>query len=108
MLERAFELEQHPFGNSDPRKHSVWRAFFLAVGAMLVILGAECLVIDSATLAAEQPAPVVPGQVWFNPEPMLDPNRVVRPPEWIPWSLLATGAVILLYARTLPQRFGGG
>jgi hypothetical protein len=74
---------------------------------MLVILGVECLIIDSATLAAERPVPAAPGQAWFNPEPMLDPNRVVRPPEWIPWSLLASGAVILLYARTLPQRFGG-
>ena len=85
----------------------MWRAFFLALGAMLVILGVECLLIDSATLAAERPVPVAQGPAWFNPEPMLDPNRVVRPAEWIPWSLLATGAVVVLYARTLPQRFGG-
>lgn len=85
----------------------MWRAFFLAVGAMLVILGVECLVIDSATLAAEQTVPVQQAPAWFNPEPMFDPNRVIRPPEWIPWSLLACGAVILLYAKTLPNRLGG-
>jgi hypothetical protein len=76
---------------------------------MLVILGVECLIIDSATLAAEQPqVPVPQGAAWFDPQPMLDPNRVIRPPEWIPWSLLACGAVTLLYAKTLPNRFGGG
>ena len=85
----------------------MWRAFFLAVGAMLVILGVECLVIDSATLAAEQPPmPTEQLPAWFNPQPMHDPNRVIRPPEWIPWSLLACGAVVLLYAKTLPSRFG--
>lgn len=86
----------------------MWRAFFLAIGMMLVIVGVECLVIDSATLAAEQPMPaqMPPGPAWFNPEPMLDPNRIIRPPEWIPWSLLASGAVVLLYAMTLPKRFG--
>ena len=86
----------------------MWRAFFLAVGAMLVILGVECLIIDSATLAAEQPVPVQQPPAWFNPEPMFDPNRIIRPPEWTAWSLLACGAVVLLYAKTLPNRFGGG
>lgn len=85
----------------------MWRAFFLAIGTMLVILGVECLVIDSATLAAEQQMAMPQGPAWFNPEPMLDPSRVIRPPEWIPWSLLASGAIILLYAMTLPKRFGG-
>ncbi len=86
----------------------MWRAFFLAIGTMLVILGIECLVIDSATLAAERPAQVA-GQVpWLLNEPLyLDPNRIIRPPEWIAWSLLASGAVVLLYALTLPKRFGG-
>ena len=86
----------------------MWRAFFLAVGAMLVILGVECLLIDSATLAAEQAPPIAQGPAWFNPPPMVDPGRVIHPPEWIPWSLLASGAVTMLYARTLAQRFGGG
>ena len=85
----------------------MWRAFFLAIGTMLVILGVECLVIDSATLAAERPIPAVQAPNWFNPEPMFDPGRIIRPPEWIPWSLLASGAVVLLYATTLPKRFGG-
>lgn len=86
----------------------MWRAFFLAVGAMLVILGVECLVIDSATLAAERPMPTTQAAAWLNSQAFQDPNRVVRPSEWIPWSLLASGAVVLLYATTLPKRFGAG
>lgn len=85
----------------------MWRAFFLAIGAMLVILGVECLLIDSATLAAEQRVPAQQAPAWFNSEPMFDPDRIIRPPEWISWSLLACGAVVLLYAKTLPNRFGG-
>lgn len=84
----------------------MWRAFFLAIGTMLVILGVECLLIDSATLAAERPIPVAQAPTWFAPEQIFDPNRIIRPPEWIPWSLLASGAVVLLYATTLPKRFG--
>ena len=85
----------------------MWRAFFLAIGAMLVILGVECLVIDSATLAAEKPPQMTQAPSWFTPEPIFDPNRVIRPPEWIAWSLLAGGSVVWLYAMTLPKRWGG-
>lgn len=81
----------------------MWRAFFMAIGTMLVILGVECLLIDSATLAAERPLPGAEAPAWFNPEPFFDPNRIVRPPEWIAWSLLASGAITLLYSK----RWGG-
>ncbi len=81
----------------------MWRAFFMAIGAMLIILGVECLLIDSATLAAEQPLPPAQGAAWFNPEPFFDPSRVIRPPEWIAWSLLACGIVTLLYSKRAGQ-----
>ncbi len=73
--------------------------FFMAIGTMLVILGVECLLIDSATLASERPMPVPQAPAWFNPEPLFDPNRIIRPPEWIAWSLLASGAITLLYSK---------
>lgn len=77
----------------------MWRAFFMAIGTMLVILGVECLLIDSATLAADRPLPTAEAPAWFNPEPLFDPSRIVRPPEWIAWSLLASGAITLLYSK---------
>ncbi len=86
----------------------MWRAFFFAVGTMLVIVGIECLLIDSATLASDRLAPEPVNYSWFQqPEPMqLSSDRVVRPPDWIPWSLIASGAVVILYAMTLPRRWG--
>ena len=32
---------------------AVWRALFIAVGVMMVIVGIECLLIESATFADE-------------------------------------------------------
>lgn len=86
----------------------MWRAFFLAIGAMLIIIGVETLLIDSATIysAAES-----------SPTDFMDPTatpgqktKVVKPDEWIPWAAMSIGAVVVLYAFTLPQRWnrGGG
>lgn len=86
----------------------MWRAFFLAVGAMLFIVGIETLLIDSATIysASESSA-----------TDMLDPSarpasktKVVKPGEWLPWTSMSVGTIVVLYAFTLPQRWnrGGG
>jgi len=85
---------------------AVWRAFFLAIGAMLIIVGVETLLIDSATIysAAESSA-----------SDFIDPSgtpgrstKVVKPDEWIPWAAMSIGAVVVLYAFTLPQRWSKG
>ena len=86
----------------------MWRAFFFAIGTMLVILGVECLLIDSATIVSDAPQKVqATSNSWFE-EPQImqvQANKVIRPPEWIPWSLIATGSVIVLYALTLKTRW---
>ena len=82
----------------------MWRSFFLAIGIMMLIVGAECLIIDSATLyqAAEASATdfidpdLVPGKT----------TKVVSPTEWMPWTLLSGGAIVVIYATTLPKRWG--
>ncbi len=89
----------------------MWRAFFFAIGTMLVIVGVECLLIDSATLAAEAPPPPQPqnGSFFQDPAPAAAVStKVVKPAEWIPWSCIASGAVVILYALTLPSRSRGG
>ena len=73
----------------------MWRAFFLAVGITLCILGAECLVLHKAVLAAEQDAEVTVKNV---------KPREIKPPEWAPWSLLSAGVVVVLYSFTIPRR----
>lgn len=73
----------------------MWRAFFLAVGISLCILGAEAMVLHKAVLAAEKTPE--------KPVPTTKP-REIKPPEWAPWSLLSAGAVIVLYSFTIPRR----
>lgn len=87
----------------------MWRAFFCAIGLMLLILGIECLLIDNATLASgvvDDPIQATPG-FYTNPTVAMG-TRIFKPAEWMPWSCLACGAVVLLYALTLNRRWGEG
>ena len=81
----------------------MWRSIFIAAGIMAIIVGVECLVIDSATLysAAETDA-----SSFLNP--LISPATNVRewqPQEWFPWAFLSVGVITVLYAFTLPKRF---
>ena len=86
----------------------MWRAFFFAVGTMLVIVGVECLLIDTATLTPRKTEAVQVNNSWFQTAQtaQIATGRIVRPTEWIPWSFIASGAIILLYSLTLPSRWG--
>ena len=73
----------------------MWRALFLALGIYCCVLGAECLVIDKATLTNRSQQ----GVLGVGAR-----KREVIPSDWAPWSLLSAGAVTILYSFTLPQR----
>jgi hypothetical protein len=80
----------------------MWRAFFAAIGAALLILGGECLVVEKAVLASAPQEAVAPMSIFDDPQVSRPPaSRELRPPEWAPWSLLSAGAVIMLYTFTL-------
>jgi len=91
----------------------MWRAFFLAVGIFLCILGAECLVVDNFVMAGEGPpaaaelneAPPGPATL-FGPTapPAPSAQRDIEPAEWAPWSLLSAGAVVILYSLTINRQ----
>jgi hypothetical protein len=68
----------------------MWRSLFLALGASSCLLGAEALFIDQALLKQTDEATAA--------------QRVVDPPEWAPWSLLAGGAIVVIYSFTIPRR----
>ena len=76
----------------------MWRSFFLALGIMLAVLGAECLVIDSASLYSRGDANQ--GAYMMN-QPMSTNTRLFVPSEWLPWSLMGAGALTILYSITL-------
>ena len=80
----------------------MWRSIFVAVGVMAIIVGFECLVIDSATLYSGETR----ASAFFNPArtPSLF-TQDWRPKEWLPWVLLSSGTITVLYAFTLPKRW---
>jgi hypothetical protein len=81
----------------------MWRSLFVALGISSIILGLECLVIDKAVLARRDE----PAAGLLNKEgnaPVIGRNREVIPPDWAPWSLMSTGAVVVLYSFTLPRK----
>jgi hypothetical protein len=81
----------------------MWRAFFLAIGIYMCILGAECLAIERFELAArEVEAPsAAPASLFASDSGPATESRDIEPPEWAPWSFLSAGTVIILYALTI-------
>ena len=79
------------------------RALFTAMGIMAIIIGLECLVIDSAYFYS---AKQTNATSFFDPSgsPAAD-TKVWRPKEWLPWACLSVGTITVLYAFTLPRRF---
>ncbi len=87
----------------------MWRAFFMAVGLMLCILGLECMVIERAVLAKPADATAAATDYSYDtysyPGTQKKDPRVIEPPEHVAWGLLSIGAVVFLYAF---RRGGGG
>ncbi|MCA9237641.1 MAG: hypothetical protein KDA44_19345 [Planctomycetales bacterium] len=70
----------------------MWRSLFLALGVSSALLGAEALAVEKAVLKNPENAPATASV------------KEVNPPEWAPWSLMAGGAVVILYSFTIPRR----
>ena len=84
----------------------MWRSVFLAIGVTFCILGLECLVVDEAVLADSFLGSRASAAMdFYNPTAE---SQQIKTEEWMPWSFLATGAVIILYSITLPKRFQAG
>jgi hypothetical protein len=78
----------------------MWRAFFLALGTYLVLLGAQCLGVERFVLKARESAAESQQLI-----PSAPPSqKALDPPPWAPWSLMSTGAVVCLYSFSIPRR----
>jgi hypothetical protein len=82
----------------------MWRAFFLAVGIYVFLLGVECFGVQKFVLKSREE---VKQLTIFGVE-NTGPNRVLTPPDWAPWSLMSTGAVVCLYCYSLPRMASAG
>ncbi len=107
----------------------MWRSFFLAVGIFAIVLGAESLIVDKVIFDGNQPiAAMVAGRsngaggsqnpfsgltqspfqnVGFGTSPTdlaaeIKGGKVFQTRDWMPWSLLAFGAITVMYTLSLP------
>lgn len=77
----------------------MFRSMFLALGVTCCLLGLEFqLAVDQAKLKDRPLLDEVTG---------VSGQRVIDPPPWAPWSLMAGGAVVVLYSFTIPRRVNG-
>jgi hypothetical protein len=94
----------------------MWRAFFFAVGLFTLIVGVQCLLVDSVTWAQgvveEPPPPPQPqqqslfGQTPPPAPPAASGGGVYRPSESLPWSLMAVGTLVMLYSSAISRNRG--
>jgi len=84
----------------------MWRAFFLAIGVYLMVLGVQCLGVQKFVLKSREPVVQQAQQafLFIQRQPQLGPHKEVDPPPWAPWSLMSTGAVVCLYSFSIPNR----
>ena len=82
----------------------MWRSLFTAIGIMLIVLGAECLFVDSASVFASQET-----ASFVDPtSPPVTITKTVRPTEGLPWMLMAVGAITVLYSVTIQGKSSEG
>jgi len=86
----------------------MFRSLSLAIGISLCILGGECLLVDKFVMAAPEPTAVEESPAFFqNEQSAVASQSEYTPPEWMPWSFLSAGAIIIIYSFTIPQRMNG-
>ncbi|MBP89624.1 MAG: hypothetical protein CMJ64_23420 [Planctomycetaceae bacterium] len=78
----------------------MWRAFFCGIGISLLILGAECLIVDRAVLAVPPTTKEPTPHFAVQEQAPAQTTREWVPPEWAPWTLISVGAVLVLYTAS--------
>ena len=78
------------------------RAFFLGTGVYVALFGATLFLIDRITLVAHSTSTSSAFLTWLTTDGSGN-GRIVNPPEWAPYTLVAVGAVTVLYAIALPK-----
>ena len=94
----------------------MWKAMSLAIGVTLILVGVELFFVEELevrklrqTAAQSQNAD---GGLFqnasfsniVNAREDSAPTRLIRPQDWMPWSLLAVGSIIVIYTFTIPGR----
>jgi hypothetical protein len=91
------------------------RNTYYCVGLVLLLLGLEFRLVDTATLnpeataflakQAKHPVAAVNAAVQaVNPEAKPIGKKTVKPPDWIGYALLCAGAVFVFHALGMPKQ----
>ena len=85
----------------------MWRAFVMAIGLFLCIVGGECMVVDRVVIADEKAnsnyTTTDELSAWTTGSAAAPKRRVFVPPEWAPWGLLSAGVLTVLYGSAMPK-----
>ena len=76
------------------------RACLLALGISACILGAECMALDHFVLYGDGTQAPAEEVSLFGP-PASAPTRQYKPPEWMGWTFLSGGAIVILYSLAM-------
>ena len=91
----------------------MWKSFFWALGIFFLIAGGETLVVEKFIMADSRSIPrLVTGNLAsFSPQnramqtpEMALTNRSVKTKDWMPWCLIAAGAVTIMYTSSLQKK----
>ena len=95
----------------------IWRALFLALGITMIVLGVQMFFVEQVEVKRLRPARANATAGQYNapyqqasyqqPQPQT-PTVLITRKDWMPWSLLAVGSIIVIYTFTIPGRGGGG
>jgi hypothetical protein len=97
---RDATLRDYP---SSAENADMWKTLFMAFGLFVILVGAQCLVVGKFILKAR--APAVQTTNWVGQaESAPGPQRELVPTEWAPFSLMAGGCVVWLYAGHISNR----
>ncbi|MCC6126132.1 MAG: hypothetical protein IT426_14315 [Pirellulales bacterium] len=83
----------------------MWRSLFLSIGIFLMLFGVQCLGVRQFTFKAREEPP--PQTSLLDSTPAVGPQKKFVPAPWVPWSMMASGAVVCLYSFTIPKRVAG-
>lgn len=119
------DIEKGQFFSISSGEKQMWRSFFLAIGIFAIVLGVESLVVDQVIFDSNRPIPaLVAGKTgggngnpfsgltqtpfqnagFGSSTPTLNggDGKAFKTRDWMPWSLLAFGAITVMYTISLP------
>lgn len=87
----------------------MFRSIALAVGMTMLIIGLELFFVERVVWAGdERPIPTAQTSGFADErQSYASKGQDFVPPDWMPWSLMSVGSVVILYSFTIPRRMAG-